>query len=436
MSRLSPIFYYMKFRIGICVPSTCADSDMESITSTFGESFKLNITVSACRVKQSQPVTSHQLVGGSIVGLIVTLVIMATLYDYSKHSWDKLIRREKEIVLISVNSLTNGNDRKNSGVAVSIDHHPSKRMCPTPVKSSTFISDDQEEYDRKSNHWYLRSFSILFNFGLYFNPRILKRDTKHSSSKHIFRECQNNEPKSNSDKTVMISCLNGIRVISLCWVIIANSYITLDPRATKRLVKTREAPRDFLFQIIAQASLAIETFFFLSGVLMSVSFYRKLKPLLGSNSSSDSSDTKLVSFRTRCLGWLRFYLHRYIRLTPSTMLVIAFTMFAFRFGDGPLWMEVTHKSHLSCSKNWWRHLMHIANYIDTRQMCFIHYWYIAADMQLFLFAPFLMLLYYRKKLLGYFVTFIIAIASISWVFYTTYIRNLPPTLLFYSSDPE
>lgn len=249
-------------------------------------------------------------------------------------------------------------------------------------------------------------------------------------------------------------------MISLCWVIVANSYITLDPRATKRLTKTREAPKDFLFQMVAQASLAIETFFFLSGVLMSMSFARKLvhqKPSswclseveveaeqqssssgAKNNKSNHDADDKQEAERNRRRRWrwLQFYVHRYVRMTPATMLVIAFSMYAYGYGDGPLWFEATHKAHQSCSENWWRHLLHVANFIDTRQMCFIHYWYIAADMQLFLFAPLLLFLIYRYRKVGYALVTLIGAASIGTIFYTTYMRNLPPTLLFYNSDPE
>ena len=81
-------------------------------------------------------------------------------------------------------------------------------------------------------------------------------------------------------------------------------------------------------------------------------------------------------------------------------------------------------------------MLHVANFIDTRQMCFIHYWYIAADMQLFLFAPLIMLLLYKSRHLGYTVIALIGSVSIGLVFYKTYDRSLPPTLLFYNTDPE
>lgn len=377
-SRLSPMFYYMKFRIGVCLPSSCQESDMDSISSALSSSLRLNFTIPHCRIKESQPLTSGQLIGGIVFGLVLLLVVGATMMDYSSSK----LRKQQALVMQSLTSHT----------------------CFE--KRSTQV--------RRPKSW-LASFSLLANFKLYF---------KEKPNQAAIDTCRQDRTGSSN----IIRCLNGIRVLSLCWVIVANSYITLDPRATKRLTKTREAPRDFLFQVVVQASLAIETFFFLSGLLMSLSFARLLLPR-----SIDGSDKKeTVSW----LKWLQLYLHRYIRMTPPAMLVIAFTMFAFRYGDGPLWFEATNKAHESCSRNWWRHMAHVANFIDTRQMCFIHYWYIAADMQLFLLAPPLLYLLYRRPKLGYLLASLVGLSSIVWVFYTTYIRNLPPTLLFYNSDPE
>lgn len=413
-SRLSPMFYYMKFRIGVCVPSTCADSDVSSISDALSSSLRLNITIPNCRIKQTQPITRTQLIGGIVFASVLATVIGATLMDYSKRRLNR--SRRKEIVMISISS---GNKDK---------------LAPTKVPVLLPRIDHETLYCKKNfkqdlnSHWSWMSFSLITNYKLYFKHKSsisMSRDTTlEQSQRQLSKEQTNNV----QHDPLVIRCLDGIRVLSLCWVVIANSYITLDPRATKRLTKTREAPKDFLFQTVAQASLAIETFFFLSGVLLSLSFVRKLR--------FEKQEAGQVVQPSRALRWIHFYVHRYVRMTPATMLVIALTMFAYHYGDGPLWFEATHKSHQSCSQNWWRHLLHVANFIDTRQMCFIHYWYIAADMQLFLFAPILMFLLYKYRRIGYTIAAFIGAYSITSVFYTTYVQNLPPTLLFYNSDPE
>lgn len=422
------MFYYMKFRIGVCIPSTCDDSDLESISSALSSSLRLNITIPHCRIKQSQPITSHQLIGGLVFAIVLALVIGATMMDYSRWKSGSLLENQKVFVLSVANEKR---DYKDGGTKIPV-------LLGRTTDSSTDLKNTFSA--RLDKNWSWMSFSFLTNYKLYFkhkNPIIkCSREFPYKyTTKTVTTAPTIASVTQHDESTLNIKCLNGIRVLSLCWVIIANSYITLDPRATKLLTKTREAPKDFIFQMVAQASLAIETFFFLSGVLMSLSFARKLnRPTCLSGELAEENEKQ--SRRSYILEWIHFYIHRYIRMTPATMLVIAFTMFAYSFGDGPLWFEATHKAHLSCNKNWWRHLLHIANYIDTRQMCFIHYWYIAADMQLFLFAPILMFLLYQKRRIGYALATLIGLLSIGSVFYTTYIRNLPPTLLFYNSDPE
>lgn len=98
-----------------------------------------------------------------------------------------------------------------------------------------------------------------------------------------------------------IKPLYGMKVISLIWIIIAHTYLTMDFRATGRLVLTRDLPKGLIFQIIMNASLAIETFFFLSGILVTYTTLKKMK--------SAPQWSKI--------NWFAYYIHRYARLTPG-----------------------------------------------------------------------------------------------------------------------
>lgn len=438
------MFYYMKFRIGVCIPSTCHQGDMDSISSALSSSLRLNITIPDCRVKQSNvPLTRAQFVAGTIFALVLGLVFCATLFDCFKMKWQRIKHQER----VLRNHFASGKyalSDKREARALS-NHFQIIKIQRHQADDETSSAGSRFE-DRFGKHWSWMSFSLLTNFRLYFQERNV--DSTNDGHNGWHQEAGPNgktlpgEQLSSVSMGGHINCLDGIRVLSLCWVIIANSYLTLDPRATKRLTKTREAPRDFLFQLVVQASLAIETFFFLSGLLMSLSFARRLRPCMAPSSNwraaneSPPSRAQHHQARPGLMSWIHFYIHRYVRMTPPTMLVIALSMYAYHLGDGPLWFEATQRVHQSCSQNWWRHLLHVANFIDTRQMCFIHYWYIAADMQLFLFAPALMFLLYKCRRLGYALIALIGSASMALVFQITYDRNLPPTLLFYNTDPE
>ena len=106
---------------------------------------------------------------------------------------------------------------------------------------------------------------------------------------------------SSKEPTNAIKPLNGMKVLSLIWIMMAHTYMTLDFRATGRLITTRELPKGFLFQIVLNASLAIETFFFLGGVLVTYTTLKKMK--------------SLPKWKAR--NWIAFYVHRYVRLTPG-----------------------------------------------------------------------------------------------------------------------
>ena len=420
-SRLSPMFYYMKFRIGICIPSSCELSDLDSISSSLSSNLRLNISIPDCRVELpgGQPLASYQLVAGSIFATVLTLVLGATFYDWLRQQSSQLKRQELRLLSqVGIDQLQQQQQQQQVVVFV-----PSQNESEQEEEEEE-LGGEEKFSKRLEENWAWLAFSLRTSFRLYFG-------NKNQEAPN----CRANQ----AAPVMMIKCLDGIRVISLCWVIVANSYLTLDPRATKRLTKTREIPKDFVFQIVAQASLAIETFFFLSGLLMSLSFLRKFSPATGGEirpTSERNNERQNRSGSSKWLRWLQFYVHRYVRVTPATMLIIALSMFLYRFGDGPIWFEATKRAHESCKVNWWRHLLHVANFIDTRSMCFIHYWFISADMQLFLVAPLLMLLTLNHKRLGYGLMGLVGLASIVSVFYTTYSRNLPPTLLFYSSDPE
>lgn len=134
-----------------------------------------------------------------------------------------------------------------------------------------------------------------------------------------FSVCTNSSkilsPKLSTDS---IKPLYGLRVLSLIWIILAHTYLTMDFRATGRLLLTQDVPKGFFFQIILNASLAIETFFFLSGLLVTYTTLRKI------NSSTRWGKSK----------WIAFYIHRYVRMAPGEPVCSC-------LGCGETWVNTT-----------------------------------------------------------------------------------------------
>ncbi|RWS15297.1 Nose resistant to fluoxetine protein 6-like protein, partial [Dinothrombium tinctorium] len=336
-SRLAPFFYFLKFRLGVCLPSTCSINDLNVITSNLSKNLRVNVSVVNCEVKQAKPWTREQIIAGSFLAAIVTLVILATIFEIIVHK-------------MKINARS--------------------------ILSKCFIS-----FSAFSNSRYLLS--------------------------------------SKADDDAVVRPLFGIKVISIIWIILANSYVTLDLKVVSNLLKTREVHSQLLFQAVINASLAIETFFFISGLLIAFVSLKKLRL------------TPLWTVK----NWFWFYFRRAVRLTPALMCVIAFVLFAAPLNTGPLWREIIYPAAAKCSRNWWIHFLHISNFFDVSEMCFLHLWYISADMQLFLFTPFILTLLFKKPGAGKCMILLLILASIVSTGVVTYLEQIPPTLLFANPDP-
>ncbi|KXJ26852.1 Nose resistant to fluoxetine protein 6 [Exaiptasia diaphana] len=101
------------------------------------------------------------------------------------------------------------------------------------------------------------------------------------------------------------------------------------------------------------------------------------------------------------LPLLQFYLHRYLRLTPTYMFCILFFTSLFKHvGEGPLW-DITQLTN-KCNTKWWTNLLYINNFYPEEFLdeCMRWSWYLANDFQFYCIAPLFLYAMYRFKLPG------------------------------------
>lgn len=102
--------------------------------------------------------------------------------------------------------------------------------------------------------------------------------------------------------------------------------------------------------LIAAGSVSVDTFFLISGLLVSVGVLREL-------------DSR------RTFNYPLYILHRYLRLTPAFgVLIILFVTGIKYFGSGPLWTSFLNMSVLPCQKYWWTALLYIQNYYNPEEI--------------------------------------------------------------------
>ncbi|XP_040068456.1 nose resistant to fluoxetine protein 6 isoform X2 [Ixodes scapularis] len=122
------------------------------------------------------------------------------------------------------------------------------------------------------------------------------------------------------------------------------------------------------FIFIPNGFLSVVTFFFLSGFVLSYN-----------SAAARKTNLKANSF----LFFLDRILRRYVRLTFPMMFVMLVAFLLPLMGSGPADKETYEMMVQECATSWWRVLTHNNNFLQDRAMCLQHFWYVGADMQIF-----------------------------------------------------
>ncbi|XP_071547734.1 nose resistant to fluoxetine protein 6-like isoform X2 [Panulirus ornatus] len=224
----------------------------------------------------------------------------------------------------------------------------------------------------------------------------------------------------------VISCLHGIRFLSISWVVLGHQY-AYSATVAQNPLDALQVTKRVGFQIIANGDLSVDTFFLMSGLLVTLGVMTQV--------------TKRGSFNVAL-----YYTHRVIRLLPP----IATTVFAVAtvsglLVEGPVAPPYTTYYLKGCRHSWWMDVTFISNLVfpyisqmgkkDEGATCLPHCWYTSVDMQLYLVMPLLILpLYFWPRkgtvLLGVWTLASLIIPSVIVGVYHTW----PSSLLV--QDPE
>ncbi|XP_046631179.1 nose resistant to fluoxetine protein 6-like isoform X4 [Daphnia pulicaria] len=172
-----------------------------------------------------------------------------------------------------------------------------------------------------------------------------------------------------------LSCVHGIRVLSTCWIVlfhIGGSFVVLRTIYNKQTFIKNAFQWEF--QFLSNGFFAVDTFFLMSGLLVAFTQLREL-------------DQNKGFFNLK-----KFYVRRYIRLTPVYAIILAFlAKIGSHVATGPNWNVIQRIS--KCTReNWWMHLLYVNNFmhpysISSPDYAFGESWYLACDMQMFLISP-------------------------------------------------
>uniref|UniRef100_A0A182P7U7 Nose resistant-to-fluoxetine protein N-terminal domain-containing protein n=1 Tax=Anopheles epiroticus TaxID=199890 RepID=A0A182P7U7_9DIPT len=197
----------------------------------------------------------------------------------------------------------------------------------------------------------------LIIFSLYHNGRKLLATHRRAPSAAV--------------KSSSIDCINGIRVLSMVWVVFSHNYVRIgmQPIYNSHVILTWL--ESYHSVLVVASTVSVDTFFLLSGLLTCWSILNALD-------------------RHGRLNLPVMYLHRYLRLTPALAALVLFSATLMRYvGSGPFWDGAMTLTEEPCRTYWWSALLYVQNYVNPQEVCLGHSWYLSVDMQLYLLAPLL-----------------------------------------------
>ena len=206
-------------------------------------------------------------------------------------------------------------------------------------------------------------------------------------------------PNKNGEKDPL-DLLDGIRVMSIGWVVTGHTIDRYTNLAAIDNVNTiPDQLSDFNYVPVNGALYAVDTFFWLSGLLMAYFFIVEME--------------KEKTFKPGKI--ILAYIHRYLRITPTYLFVtLFFWSLESYLGSGPLWFHAEYFNS-DCKDYWYTNFIYLNNFIPNYKGsgCMGVTWYLANDMQFFFISPFIILLYmYTKRINGWALILLLCIGSV------------------------
>ena len=321
----------LKWTIGLCIPKYCTASDVVLLMNLTRMFWPVNETLVKCEDSKGPSYSPGAVIMIIVCVIFVLLVMAGTIIDCIVENTPYFF----EEAVFPINS------------SPAVNHHNPSSESSETVPLLTYSVKDPKW---KSHLWELATAFSLFKTV----PTLLA--TKQAPT--------------------VITSLNGIRVISMCWVILCHTHLWSFMVGLDNPVKIRKVGSRLSFQAVINAFFSVDSFFFLSGVLVSYLTLREMKKKKGR------------------FPFIHYYIHRYLRLTPSYAFVLFFSWsLTYHLAYGPALSLPMVDPNAQCSKYWWTNLLYINNFYPWKlsDECIGWGWYLANDMQFYIISPLILI---------------------------------------------
>ncbi|XP_051906137.1 O-acyltransferase like protein isoform X1 [Hippocampus zosterae] len=181
------------------------------------------------------------------------------------------------------------------------------------------------------------------------------------------------------------SSLNGIRILSLLWIVCGHSAqfpVINNLDNYKDWKKTVERSPLYAFSLSGPVFMAVDTFLLLGGLLSARSL------LVSIQRAEDKLSAGLV---------VGFLFRRFKRIQPLHIFVMCLTVGLISLVHwGPYWFPFIDNL-MDCKAYWWGNLLLISNLLPVHEICVPWTWYLSLDFQCYATTPILVYFYRLNK---------------------------------------
>ncbi|KAK4473177.1 hypothetical protein MN116_004357 [Schistosoma mekongi] len=222
--------------------------------------------------------------------------------------------------------------------------------------------------------------------------------------------------KSNQLSDHPLLCLDGIRFLTMNWVIYAHCIVFSLYSANNSLLYFENHYRTWAYQVIIGSTLSVDTFFFISGLLSTYLSILKLR--------------QIDNWKHEIKFWCGFIFHRILRLTPAYFLVlILYTGLFIHAYVGPLYPQTPDLMDIKfCRDHWW--VTYLNNFIYPDEVCMGWSWYLSNELQFsIVLAPIFLSLLAWNETIGVLFGIGLVISSTAATFGISYANDYLPGIM-------
>ncbi|CAH8432201.1 unnamed protein product [Schistosoma intercalatum] len=398
---------------GVCIPHSCTKDDLIWLLDMVLSKVNLSIdkSTSFCHADFGElPKDGWFWVAMSLLGVMIFLLISGTFVDLVL--WCRLNYRICEFSydrLINVSMPTEASTTSEAIVNCGGTTEEENTIGQT---TSAHLSTDKLSYfEHRAN--------ILSNT----NPCI-KYIANYSvpyNTWHLWHSKPNQVPnKSGQHCSHPLLCLDGIRFLTMNWIIYGHCIAFSMFVANNLLLFSQIHQPKWTYQVIISATLAVDTFFFMSGLLSTYLTIPKLR--------------RIPSWKHWMKFWLSFVFHRILRLTPAYLLVlILYTGLFIHAYVGPMYPQTPNLMDIKfCRDHWW--ITYLNNFFYADEICMGWSWYLSNEIQFsIVLSPIFLCLVAWNETIGVLFGFGLVISSIASTFGISYSNDYLPGALSLSS---